>query len=323
MNPQAAAAAALANLPPVSKDIVNLAIAELVIYGSLLPPMLWITWKHGKPGFVTWQIFVSFIVARYVADIAQIVNRNKPAIPSGITIITDSASVATLILTLIGMIYEAYVYLGLRKGCRTDMHLSNIILPHAKKPWTERGILAAFHLTTTIGIGIATSGGAPDPTKLGAPSNPTIQKAGFVILIVVLLSLGPWAYWTLLKIGRASACSVTYQAKVMVWAAVAGAPVQLIRVIYGATFSFDPLKSLDPTMGSFLTKFELIFLPQLGVTLCVLVGGWFGITPKLEKRPGTVELFEIDHGNNGNGGNSGGAVPVEWQQVAVTPKSVV
>lgn len=94
-------------LPPVSTNVINLAIADLIIYALLLPPTIWITWKHGKAGMVAWPIFVSYFGLRFIADIYQIVNQDKPLIPSAIVLFTTAGSIACLTLTLIGVIYEA------------------------------------------------------------------------------------------------------------------------------------------------------------------------------------------------------------------------
>lgn len=90
-----------------STNTINLAIAEAVIYGLTLFPMIYITWKHGKKGMVCWPIVVSFFVMRLVADIYQIVNQDQPEQPNQVLIMTTSGSIACLSLGLIGVIYEA------------------------------------------------------------------------------------------------------------------------------------------------------------------------------------------------------------------------
>jgi hypothetical protein len=95
---------------PVSSNIVNLAIAELVLYALLLVPSLWIAWRHGKPGMTAWPLFISFIGLRFVADIYQILHRNDPLVPgSNINQVTSAGSITCLTYTLIGILYETYV----------------------------------------------------------------------------------------------------------------------------------------------------------------------------------------------------------------------
>jgi hypothetical protein len=97
---------ALASLPPVAVEVVNLAYADLVIHSILLPAGAWITWKHGKAGIVCWPIFLSYFALRLVADIYQIIHRKEPLIPNQVLILTTSGSIACLSLTIIGIIYE-------------------------------------------------------------------------------------------------------------------------------------------------------------------------------------------------------------------------
>ena len=99
--------AALAALPPVSTDVVRLAIADLIIYAVLFPPTIWIAWKHGKVGMVTWPLFITFLILRFLADIYQIVKRDDPLIPDAIVLLTIAGSIICLTKTIIGMIYEA------------------------------------------------------------------------------------------------------------------------------------------------------------------------------------------------------------------------
>lgn len=95
-------------LPP-STAVVNLTIADLVIYSILFVPTLWITWKHGKTGMVCWPIFLSYFALRFTADIYQIVTRHEPETYNEVVIMTNAGGLACLSLTIIGLVYEAYV----------------------------------------------------------------------------------------------------------------------------------------------------------------------------------------------------------------------
>lgn len=92
---------------PPSASIIDLAIVDLVLYIVLLPPTLYITWKHGKTGMICWPIFVSYFGLRYASDIYQIVNRNEPLQYNEVAIMTNSGSLACLSLLIIGLVYEA------------------------------------------------------------------------------------------------------------------------------------------------------------------------------------------------------------------------
>lgn len=101
---------ATSTIAPPSASIINLAIADLAIYGALFFPTCWITWKHGKTGMVCWPIFLSYFALRFVSDAYQIAHRNDPNIPNTVAIMTNAGSLACLSLTIIGILYEVYVY---------------------------------------------------------------------------------------------------------------------------------------------------------------------------------------------------------------------
>lgn len=96
-------------LPPPSIPVIHLAVIELVIYALSLPLAVYIAWKHGKNGMTAWPIFVSFLGMRIVSDAYQIANRTQPNLPNVLMIMTNAGSVTCLQLTLIGIVYEAYV----------------------------------------------------------------------------------------------------------------------------------------------------------------------------------------------------------------------
>lgn len=96
--------------PPPSADKINLAIADLTIYGILLFPVIYITWRHGRAGMVCWPIFLSYFPLRFVSDAWQVAKRHEPEIPNTVAIMTNAGSIACLSLTLIGMVYEVYVH---------------------------------------------------------------------------------------------------------------------------------------------------------------------------------------------------------------------
>lgn len=99
-----------ADFPPPSSNVINLAYVEIVLSGIFLPLVGWITWKHGKAGMTCWQIFITAFIAKLIANIYLIVNKDKPYLPTAVSTMTDSAVIATTSLGIIGIIYEAYVF---------------------------------------------------------------------------------------------------------------------------------------------------------------------------------------------------------------------
>lgn len=98
------------DFPPPSSNVINLAYVEIVLSGIFLPLVGWITWKHGKAGMTCWQIFITAFIAKLIANIYLIVNKDKPYLPTAVSTMTDSAVIATTSLGIIGIIYEAYVF---------------------------------------------------------------------------------------------------------------------------------------------------------------------------------------------------------------------
>jgi hypothetical protein len=90
----------------------RLAVAELVIFIALLLLTTFIAFKHGKIGMVSWHILASLCVLRIVAASLSIANRDKPLQSTADSkgfVITTTGSIACLVLTLIGVLFEAYV----------------------------------------------------------------------------------------------------------------------------------------------------------------------------------------------------------------------
>ncbi|KAH6949098.1 hypothetical protein DER45DRAFT_531286 [Fusarium avenaceum] len=246
---------------PPSASIINLTIADLVIYAVLLFPVIRITWKHGKSGMVCWPIFLSFFALRFVSDAYLIANRHKPQIPNPVVIMTNAGSIACMSLTIVGVIYEV-----------------NIMLPLPPKRWTEKIILAVTHLTLTAGIALATYGGSP---KQGAPggvvSKHLNQIGTCLMLFVMLFGVGWWLWQTGKKVKSLKTHPNFHLARNLLLAGCAAFPFQLVRLGHSLTYSFTPYPSLDPISGTFATRLVLMFGMQLIVALVVTAGGWLSI----------------------------------------------
>lgn len=75
-------------------------------------------------------------------------------------------------------------------------------------------------------------------------------------------------------------------AKHMFRAACAALPFQMIHIGYSLTYALNRIASLDPVMGSFATRFILMFVMQLGVAIALTVGGWLGMGAVPKQRLG-------------------------------------
>ncbi|KAJ4396118.1 hypothetical protein N0V93_000335 [Gnomoniopsis smithogilvyi] len=176
-------------------------------------------------------------------------------------------------MTIIGLVYEA-----------------NIILPASTKPWTQRLLLAATHLTNTTGITMATYGGSPSPA--GGVFNSTLNKVGNLLMLLVMLVVCVWIWPSWRRTNNSSRHFNSRNARWLLLAACAGMPFQMIRLIYNTIYAFDRIASLDPVMGSFSTLLVLMFLMHLAVVITATVGGW------LARHVNEAKLEITDDGSN-------------------------
>lgn len=103
-------AAAAYYIPPPSSGLIALTSVELVCYILLLGPALWVTWKHKVAGMTWTTILVSYLGLSYASEIFLLINRNEPLEPGVLLIITNAGFIACLTLTIIGLVYHAYVF---------------------------------------------------------------------------------------------------------------------------------------------------------------------------------------------------------------------
>jgi hypothetical protein len=91
----------------------QLAIAELVIYLIFFQLGTYLLYKHGRPGLEAWLFFTMFCVLRIIAAALQIADYNtyikKGKTAPNTASIVNSIGVAGMLLTISGMIHEAYV----------------------------------------------------------------------------------------------------------------------------------------------------------------------------------------------------------------------
>ncbi|PSR80517.1 hypothetical protein BD289DRAFT_62782 [Coniella lustricola] len=240
---------------PPSASIIDLAIVDLILYAVLLPPAIFITWKHGKTGMICWPIFVSYFGLRFASDIYQIVNRNEPLQYNQVAIMTNAGSLACLSLLIIGLVYEA-----------------NMILPLTVKSWTEKIILGVTHLANTGGIGVATYGGAPSPT--GGVVNENLNQIGNCLMLFVMFAICWWMWPTWRRISSLPSHPNHGAALALLYCAGIAMPFHLVRLAYNTTYAFNRIPSLDPVTGSFATRLILMFLMQAGVSVAAIWGGW-------------------------------------------------
>lgn len=101
-------------------------------------------------------------------------------------------------------------------------------------------------------------------------------------MLGVVFGMCLWIYPTYRHIRAHFGHHNARRAQIILVTAVAGLPFQSVRLAYNTTYSFQGIPSLDPFLGSFASKFVLIFGTQLILVLSMMGGGWLSMpsTPK-------------------------------------------
>jgi hypothetical protein len=89
--------------------ITQLSIAELAIYVVLVPAVIYILLRHGKPGYLGWGFLIVFCGLRLAADGIQISNHDKAAKGEPVSnagAIVNAIGISGLLYTLSGIIHE-------------------------------------------------------------------------------------------------------------------------------------------------------------------------------------------------------------------------
>lgn len=96
---------------PPTTACIGLSAAALIAFIILLFPALYVAYKHRKAGKAWFPPFMFFFIFRIASDIYYLSRRNEPDTPTAFAMMAASACTATLSVSIIGLIYEAYVNL--------------------------------------------------------------------------------------------------------------------------------------------------------------------------------------------------------------------
>ncbi|KAH7014911.1 hypothetical protein EDB80DRAFT_748067 [Ilyonectria destructans] len=269
-----------------SSETIRLYYASLVIFGALFAPTLLIAYKHGKPGMLCWPIFVGSFGLRLMADAYHITRRHDAEEYDAITIITSTGIIATLSLTLLGMIYEG---------------LNLVSLPSSRRG--RKIVLGVTHFVITASTGMTGLGGVPDSTASGGVKNENLNRLGCSVAVLAMCGVLVWLYFSGRRIFPFSQVTdqfANYQAaKRLLMAAGAGSIIMLIRLTYNLVYAFNQTPSLDPVTGSFATRLVLVFGTQLLIALVVIAGGWLSKDarppPLLKPLDGSIGMSSSSH----------------------------
>lgn len=117
------------------------------------------------------------------------------------------------------------------------------------------------------------------PTDQGV-INAVMNKCGNLLMLLCLVLTYLWMIPTYHKIQRYADLGHpnATPARHMFWATFFAMPYWAVRLAYGAVYAFrHDTASLDPVMGTFETKFVLVFGTWLLASLALSVGGWLGM----------------------------------------------
>ncbi|QPG95937.1 hypothetical protein C2857_002630 [Epichloe festucae Fl1] len=252
-----------------ANEEVDLAIASLAIHATLFPLACYIAWKHGKFGMVSWPIFATFFVIRFVSTGWKISHRDDPKLLNSASSFTAGGLLSCLTLTLIGIVYEI-----------------GIIIPEAAaSPKKNKTLLGLTHLVMAVGVGITSYGGAPRPDAPDGIASTTVNKMGHFLMLLVITVLAAWIVFTGRRIAACRNHVQFRNAKILLLTASAGLPFQGVRLISASVYALARTPGLDPDTGTFTTKLVLVFLVELAVAIILCAGGWLS---RAVKNPGTT-----------------------------------
>ena len=101
-----------------------------------------------------------------------------------------------------------------------------------------------------------------------------LQRAGYIILLLVVLVLAAYAIFALLRLRSSSdAQGATRDAQRLTYFASVAIVFAAVRVLYSIVYAFNRSPKLSPVTATFAVRFVLIFLVQLLAALSLIVGG--------------------------------------------------
>ncbi|RGP68534.1 hypothetical protein FSPOR_5272 [Fusarium sporotrichioides] len=242
---------------PPTTACIGLSATALIVFVALLFPALYVVYKHRKIGQAWFPPFIIFFIFRITSEIYYLSRRNEPDTPTTYAMVAAAASTATLSATIVGLIYEA---------------LNLPLFPYKRQ--RNRIVVIAMNVVYNIGTILAAYGGTRDITMPDRIKNGAADKAGNIIMFLVMIGTLAWLYPAGKHIYYARQDISYRSAEVLMMAAAPATVLQLIRMNYDLIYSFTQIAQLHPTTGSFAIRFVTFFL-QLSIVGMVIVAGWF------------------------------------------------
>jgi hypothetical protein len=246
-----------------------LAIVELVLYLGVSPLVLYLSYRHGRHGFLGYLYLNLACGVRIVADIIDIVDDSKSrGAPSLASIIVGSIGLSPLILGLAGFLHEAHMYLIRGSSSVTEARA------RIRRTWIAQ---LHFHTVTMVGMILLIIGGIhlDSATSVSeVKSANTLRKVGAILILIVWVGLLHYGGALLLWI-RQKGSSLSHEVLDLTrWSMFASILVG-VKVIYVMVYVFDPEdKAINPYDGSFAVKVVLTVVIGLAAVIVLTAGGW-------------------------------------------------
>jgi hypothetical protein len=281
---------------PLSNTSI-LSSVELALYTILVPPALFIAYRHGRHGILGYFYLNISIAVRIAAAISQLVNSNNsnnsdPAATLSLTTaILSSIGLSPLVLAISGILHELHHYLHQASATTTS-----------KKNRSRWALFlqVQIHTICTVGMVLLILGSihlAEAKSTSDANAAYKLRSAGAVLWFVTWLVLVQYIAWLFFRYRGIKGDVFRSTSALRNWTLVAllfgGA-----KVVYAAVYTLDHADAaINPITGSFAIKVVLVVGVQFCAALAMTVGGWMSLgivrehqkqRPKAARRADTV-----------------------------------
>ena len=270
-----------------------LSSVELALYALLIPPALFIAYRHGRHGILGYFYLNISIAVRIAAAICQLIdnkNNNTATTPSRATIILSSIGLSPLLLAASGILHELHHYL-----------LASATTSPSKKSRWPLFIQIQIHTLCTVGMILLILGSvhlAEAKSSSEANAAYKLRSAGAVLWFVTWLGLMQYIAWLFFRFHRVQQQEKknNYRSTTALrnWTMVAllfgGA-----KVVYAAVYTLDHADTaINPVTGSFAIKVVLVVGVQSFAVVAMIVGGWLsrGIVLDYQKQGSKARITD-------------------------------
>jgi len=271
-----------------------LSSVELALYALLIPPALFIAYRHGRHGILGYFYLNISIAVRIAAAICQLIdnkNNNTATTPSRATIILSSIGLSPLLLAASGILHELHHYLLLASATTSPSKMSRWPL----------FIQIQIHTLCTVGMILLILGSihlADAKSTSDANAAYKLRSAGAVLWFVTWLGLIQYIAWLFFRFHRVQQQEKknNYRSTTALrnWTMVAllfgGA-----KVVYAAVYTLDHADTaINPVTGSFAIKVVLVVGVQSFAVVAMIVGGWLsrGIVLDYQKQGSKARITD-------------------------------